>query len=60
MVPVLGSNTETDLTDVGRLHYSLRLALSAQFRRGIRASDIDIAYQYLRTGQRRDFSPGER
>ena len=57
MVPVLRSNTETDLTTVGRLHYSLRLALSAHFRRGIRASDIDNAYQYLRTGQRRDSSP---
>jgi hypothetical protein len=58
MVPVLRSNTRTDLTTVGRLHYSLRLALSAQFRRGICASDIDNAYQYLRTGRRRDSSRG--
>jgi hypothetical protein len=43
MVPVLPRNTETDQTGVGRLHYSLRLTLSAHFRRGICASDIDNA-----------------
>jgi hypothetical protein len=56
MVPVLGLNTETDQTGVGRLHYSLRLTLSAQFRWGIRASDIDSAYQYVSTSRRGDSS----
>lgn len=52
MVPVLPGNTETDQTGVGRLHYSLRLALSAHFRRGLCASDIDIASWYLSTSRR--------
>ena len=47
---------ETDTTTVGRLHYSLSPALSAQFRRDLTASEHSTtAGWYRSTSQRADY-----